>query len=73
VAEVKDIVLKPNSISDLENVENRQIIDADPTSTITTTTIQREESINRKEGECVFLSKMWVKGTPLHLIIDNDS
>jgi hypothetical protein len=35
-----------------------------------TTTIQREEPIDPEEGECLFHSQMWVKGTPLHDIVD---
>jgi hypothetical protein len=40
VAEVKEKELKPDSESDLENIENRQIIDADPIATVVTTKIQ---------------------------------
>jgi hypothetical protein len=40
VVEVKDTEPNPDSESDLENIENRQIIDADPTATVMTTTIQ---------------------------------
>jgi hypothetical protein len=46
VDEVKDKDLNPESEFDLENIENRQIINADPTATITTTTIQLEESVD---------------------------
>ena len=63
----------PNSESDPENIENKQIIDADPTVTIATTTIQLEEPVDPEEGERLFHSQMWVKGTPLHFIVDNDS
>jgi hypothetical protein len=38
-----------------------------------TTTIQPEESVDPKEGECLFHSWMWVKGTPLHFIVDKDN
>jgi hypothetical protein len=37
------------------------------------TTIHLEEPVDPEEGECLFHSQMWVKGTPLHFIIDNDS
>jgi hypothetical protein len=73
VVEVKDTELNPDSESDLENIENRQIIDADPTATVVTTTIQLEEPVDPEEGECLFHSQMWVKGTPLHFIVDNNS
>jgi hypothetical protein len=38
-----------------------------------TTTIQPEELVDPEEGEHLFHSQMWVKGTPLHFIVDNDS
>jgi hypothetical protein len=73
VVKVKDKEPNPDLESDPENIENKQIIYADPTSTITTTTIQPEEPVDPEEGEHLFHSQMWVKGTPLHFIIDNDS
>ena len=63
--------MEPNP--DLEDTDSRHIIDADPTSTIVTATIQLEELADPKEGEHLFHSHMWVKGTPLHFIVDNDS
>jgi hypothetical protein len=56
VVEVKDKYLNPDSKSDLENIENRQIIDADPIVIVTITTIQLEEPIDPKEGEHLFHS-----------------
>jgi hypothetical protein len=38
-----------------------------------TATIQPEEPIDPEEGECLFHSQMWVKGTPLHFIVDSRS
>jgi hypothetical protein len=73
VAEVKDTELNPDLESDIENVENRQLIDIDPTTTVVTTTIQPKESVDPKEGKCLFHSKMWVKGTLLHFIVDNEN
>jgi hypothetical protein len=58
VAKVKDKELNPDSESDPINIENRQIIDVDPTATVETTTIQLEELVNPKEGECLFHSQM---------------
>jgi hypothetical protein len=49
----------------------RQIIDAEPTATVATLTIKPEE--DPKEGEPLFQSQMWVKGTPLHFIVDRGS
>jgi hypothetical protein len=46
---------------------------ADPTATVATTTIHLEEPVDPEEGECLFHSQVWVKGTPLLLIVDNDN
>jgi hypothetical protein len=35
-----------------------------------TATIQSEEPTNHEAGEHLFHSQMWVKGTPLHFIVD---
>jgi hypothetical protein len=51
--------------------KRRQIIDAESTATIATTTIQPEEREDPEEGERLFHSQMWVKGTPLHFIVDS--
>jgi hypothetical protein len=72
VDEVKDTEPNLDSEFDLENIENRQIIDADSTATVTTTTIQLEEPVYPEEGECLFHSQMWVKETLFHFIADND-
>jgi hypothetical protein len=58
---------------DYENNGKRQIIDVDPTIIVTTATIQPEEPTDLEEGECLFHSQMWVKGTPLHFIVDRRS
>jgi hypothetical protein len=73
MAEVKGTNPNTDSESDPKNIENKNIINADPTATVVTTTIQPEEPIDPEEGECLFHSQMWVKGTPLHFIVDNDS
>jgi hypothetical protein len=41
--------------------------------TITTTKVQPDEPEELEEGECLFHSQMWVKGTPLHFIVDSGS
>jgi hypothetical protein len=73
VAEIKDKEPNPDSESDSENTGKGQIIDADPTAIVTTTTIQPEEPTDPEEGEHLFHSQMWVKGTPLHFIVDSGS
>jgi hypothetical protein len=69
VDKLKDKETNPDSKSDPENIENRQIIDTYPTAIFVIATIQPKEPIDPKEGECLFHSKMWVNGTPLHLLI----
>jgi hypothetical protein len=71
VVELKEIDSSPNLDSDSENNKRRQIIDVEPTATIMTTTIQPEEPEDPEEGECLFHSHMWVKGTSLHFIVDS--
>jgi hypothetical protein len=73
VADIKDKEPNPDSESDYENTDKRQIIDVDPTAIFTTATIQPEEPTDPKEGECLFHSYMWMKGTPLHFIFDSGS
>jgi hypothetical protein len=73
VAEIKDKEPNPDSESDSENTGKRQIIDADPTAIVATATIQPEEPTDPEEGERLFHSQMWVKGTPLHFIVDSGS
>jgi hypothetical protein len=71
VAKLKDKDSNLDLDPDSENNKRRQIIDAEPTTTVTTTTIQPKE--DPEEGERHFHSQMWVKGTPLHFIVDNES
>jgi hypothetical protein len=47
------------------NDRGKQIIDANPNATVATTKIQKEEPEDPEEAECLFHSKMWVKGSPL--------
>jgi hypothetical protein len=73
VAEIKYKDPNPDSESDSKNIGKRQIIDADPTVIFAITTIQPEEPTDSEEGERLFHSQMWVKGTPLHFIFDSGS
>jgi hypothetical protein len=70
---IKHKDLNPHSESNSENTGRRQIIDADPTATVVTKTIQPKEPTDPKDGEHLFHSQMWVKGTPLHFIVDSGS
>jgi hypothetical protein len=58
VVEIKDKEPNPNSESDSENTDIRQIIDANPTTIVATATIQPEETIDHEERECLFYSHM---------------
>jgi hypothetical protein len=49
----------------------KKIIDMEPNVTIATTKVQLEVPKDSKEGECLFYSWMWVKGTLIHFIVDN--
>jgi hypothetical protein len=60
---------KPNKGND----SGKQIIDVEPNATITPTKIQKEEPEDPKEAEHLFHSKMWVKGSPFHFIVDSGS
>jgi hypothetical protein len=56
VAEIKDKEPNHDSESDSGNTGKGQIIDADPTAIVATTTIQPEEPTNPEEGEHLFHS-----------------
>jgi hypothetical protein len=72
-AKIKHKESNPDSESNSKNTSKRQIIDADPTAIVATATIQLEEQTNHEEGEHIFHSQMWVKGTLLHFIVDSGS
>jgi hypothetical protein len=73
VAEVKASESDVGSDSESEPEKGRQIIDAEPSATIATTKVHPGEPDEPEEGEHLFHSQMWVKGTPLHFIIDSGS
>jgi hypothetical protein len=73
VREIKDKEPNPDLESDYENTGKIRIIDANPTTIVAITTIQLEEPSDPEEGERLFHSQMWVKGTPLHFIVDSGS
>jgi hypothetical protein len=57
--------------SERELEMGRQIIDEEPSATVSTTKLHHGEPDELEEGECLFHSQMWVKGTLLHLIVHN--
>jgi hypothetical protein len=73
VAEVKASESDADYDSEPEPERGRWIIDVEPSATIATTKLQPGEPDEPEEGECLFHSQMWVKGTPLHFIIDSGS
>jgi hypothetical protein len=73
VAKVKSYESDVDSDSEPEPERGRQIIDTKPSATVATTNLQPGEPNEPKEGECLFHSQMWVKGTPLHFIVDRSS
>jgi hypothetical protein len=73
VVELKEKESEPDLDFDSKHNKGKQIIDAEPTATIMATTIQPEEPEELEEGEHLFHSQMWVKGTPLHFIVDSGS
>ena len=76
MAKIKSSESNPNFHSEPNAIatdNGRQIIDADPTATIATTHIQIEDPEESEAEECLFHSQMWVKGMPLHFVVDNGS
>jgi hypothetical protein len=73
VVDIKDKESNLDSESDSENTGKGQIINVNPTAIVTIASIQPEEPTNPEEGEHLFHSQMWVKGTPLHFIVDSVS
>jgi hypothetical protein len=73
VAEVKASESDAGSDSKLEPERGRPIIDAERSATVSTTKLHPGEPDEPEEGERLFHSQMWVKGTPLHFIIDSGS
>jgi hypothetical protein len=71
VVKLKDKEWNPDLDPDSKNNKRRHIIDAEPIATISTTKIQPKEDL--EEGESLFHSQMWVKGTPLHFIFYSGS
>jgi hypothetical protein len=73
VVKIKEKYSNLDSKSDSKNNGRRQIIDVDPTATVTTITIQPKAPIDPEEGDHFFHSQMSVKGMPFHFIVDNES
>jgi hypothetical protein len=73
VAEMKASESEEDSDSESNPERGKQIIDVEPSATVTTTKFQPSEPEEPEEGEHLFHSQMWVKGTLLHFIVDSGS
>jgi hypothetical protein len=73
VAEVKASESDVGSDFELEPERGRRTIDVEPSATVATTKLQPGEPDEPEEGERLFHSQMWVKGTLLHFIVDSGS
>jgi len=77
VAELK--VSESDACSDFEsepdkgNDKGKQIINAEPNTTIATMKIQKKEPKDPEEEKRLFHSQMWVKGSSLQFIVDSGS
>jgi hypothetical protein len=73
VAEVKAYESDVNFDSETKPKRERWIIDTEPSATVATTKLQPGEPELPEGEECLFHSQMWVKGNPLHFIVDSGS
>jgi hypothetical protein len=73
LAKTKSSRSNDDSDSDSELEKGKQIIDAKPSVTISTTKVHPKEPKELEEGEHLFHSHIWVKGNPIHFIVDNDN
>jgi hypothetical protein len=73
VTEVKASDSDAGSDFESEPERGKRIIDAEPNATVSTTKVQPSEPDEPEKGERLFHSQMWVKGTPLHFIVDSGS
>lgn len=72
-ASESDACSNPESKLDKGNEKGKKIIDAEPRATIDTAKVHKNEPEDLEEGEHLFHSQMWVKGSPLQYIIDSGS
>jgi hypothetical protein len=73
VPELKASKSKADSNFESNPEEEKQIIDVETSATIATTKVQPSEPEEPEKGECLFHSLMWVKGAPLHFIVDSST
>jgi hypothetical protein len=73
MAELRASDLEVDSNFESNPKGGKQIIDVEPSATVATAKFHPRELEEPEEGERLFHSQMWVKGAPLHFIIDSDS
>jgi hypothetical protein len=73
VVELKDSESEVDSDSESNPEGGKRIIDVEPSATVATTKVQPSEPKEPEEGERLFHSQMWVKGAPIHFIVDKGS
>jgi hypothetical protein len=73
LVELKEKESDPESFSDSDMDKGNHIINVELIATISTTNVQPDKSEEIEEGEHLFHSHMWVKGNPLHYIVENGS
>jgi hypothetical protein len=73
MVELKASESKVDSDSESNLEGGKQIIDVEPSAIVATTKVRPSEPKEPEEGECLFHSQMWVKGAPLHFIVDSGS
>jgi hypothetical protein len=73
VAEVKAYESNVGSDSDSEPERRRYIIDVEPSATVATNKLYPGEPDEPEEGERLFHSQIWVKGSSLNFIVDSGS
>jgi hypothetical protein len=73
MAELKAFDSKVDSHSESNPEGGKWIINVEPSSIFTTTKLRPSKPEEPEEGECLFHSQMWLKGTLLHFIVDSGS
>jgi hypothetical protein len=73
MAEMKDSESEADSDFESNPEGEKWIINAKPSATVATTKVWPSELEEPEEGERLFHSQMWVKGAPIHFIVDSGS
>jgi hypothetical protein len=73
VAELKDSKSEVDSDFESNKESGKRIINAEPSATGSTTKVQPSKPEEPEEGEFLFHSQMWVKGTSMHFIVKSNN